>query len=171
MNKKDIYTEAHLKYYPLVYSTVYLKVNNETDAQDICQEIFFAFFEKLDKIENHRKWLYGTLRIEILNFYKRKYSTEVAIDEVFNDVGMTFVNGFRDTRLLIAEVLKDGDIFSGVDDLNIFELIAYNGFSYTTVAKQLGYSKRQIEYKYSKIAAKILDSLKKKGINNIEDLL
>ena len=81
VGKRDKFTEAHNDYYPLLFSAVYTKVGDSDDAMDICQEIFIKFFEKIDEIENYRKWLYGAMRIAVMEFYRIKRSDEVDIDD------------------------------------------------------------------------------------------
>ena len=90
----DNFTEDYMNYYPLVFSTIYSKVNNKDEAEDICQEVFIAFHNKYNEIENKRKWLYGSIRIQVLRYYNRKHNKNEDIDDNLNDVGLTFVNGF-----------------------------------------------------------------------------
>ncbi len=168
--KKDAYTEAHNDYYPLVFSTVYTKVGDVDDTRDICQEVFISFYEKFDEVENPRKWLYGAARIELLNYFKGRRG-EVNIDGLMNDFGLTFVNGFRESRLIISEVLNDPGVYGDEIDSVLFNLVAVSNLSYSQTGKELGLSKRQVEYRYSRLVERILERLKKKGIKDIEDLL
>jgi RNA polymerase sigma-70 factor (ECF subfamily) len=165
------YTDIFNQYYALIYSIVYGKINNQTEADDICQEIFMRFFEKYDQVENHRKWLFGTLRLVMYEYYRSKDKRSVDIDEVFEDVSLTFVNGFRDTRIIIEEALNDAEIINSEEEKIIFDLIAVNNFSYNQVAIQLGLTKRKVQYKYHKISKRLVDHLKKKGISSFEELL
>ena len=80
--KRQNYTEIYTEYYPYVYNTVYTKVGNSDDAHDICQEIFIVFYEKFEEVENHRKWLWGTMRNFVLKYFERKRST-LDIDSIF----------------------------------------------------------------------------------------
>ena len=128
------------------------------------------FFEKFNTIENHRKWLYGALRLAVFEFYRSRNKAS-NIDDIFNDVGLTFVNGFRDARIIISEIIESDDTFDSEEDKILFDLIAINNFSYNQAGSQLGLTKRQVQYKYGLIVQKILDQLNKKGIKNIEDLL
>ncbi len=170
--KRDIYTEAHNLYYPIVFGAVYTKVNNVDDARDICQEVFLIFYEKFGEIENHRKWLFGALRLAVFEFYrKRKKGEALDIDEIFNDVSLTFVNGFRDARIIISEAFENIENFQIEEDKILFDLVAFSNYSYSHVAEHLGLTKRKVEYRYRRIVEKILDYLKSKGIENIEDLL
>ena len=170
--KKDKFTEAYDNYYPVVFSVIYTKVDDVHDAKDICQEVFLKFFEKFDEIENYRKWLFGALRLSVFDFYRKKNKGKgnVDIDEIFSDVSLTFVNGFRDARIIISETFEKVENFSS-EDKTLFDLVAYHNFSYSQTAKQMGLTKRKVEYRYRRIVNEILDILKKKGIDNIEDLL
>ncbi|MFH0975873.1 MAG: sigma-70 family RNA polymerase sigma factor [Spirochaetota bacterium] len=168
--KKDRFTEDHKRYYSLIFSTVYTKVENIDDTKDICQEVFIRFFENYEKIIDSRKWLYGTLRNVVLEFY-RKEKGDIDIDDVFKDISLTFVNGFRDARIIISEAMEDMANFNSDEEKNLFDLVAVYNYSYTEAGRQMGLTKRQVEYKYRHIVDKIIDNLSKKGIRNIEDLL
>ncbi len=170
-SKRDAFTETYAKYYSLIFSTVLTKIDDVDDARDICQDIFTRFFEKFESVENHRKWLYGTMKNVIMEFIRAKQGGSVDIDDVFNDVGLTFVNGFRDARIVISEAIEDMENFSDEEDKIIFDLVAVYNFSYSQAAKKLGFTKRKVEYRYRLIADRIIDYLNKKGIKNIEDLL
>ncbi len=166
----DRFTEAYLEFYPLVYSAVYKKVGNKDDAADICQEIFMIFMEKFDEIENRRNWLLGTLRNVVYRYYQRKATKSTEdIDEMFNDIGLTFVNGFRDTRILISEAMEN--VECSEKERVMLDLIATHNFTYVAVAEIMGLTRRQVQYQYDQVVARIMDYLGKKGIKNLEDLL
>lgn len=170
-SKRDEFIEAHNDYYPLVFSAVHAKVDNIDDVRDICQDVFIRFYEKLDGIENRRKWLYGALRIAVLEYYRKKRGIDADIDDVFDDVCLTFVNGFRDARIIIGEAIENNEFFSERLSREIFDYIALYNYSYSETGRVLGLSKRQVEYRYRRIVEAILDYLKTKGIRQIEDLL
>lgn len=165
------FSDLYSDYYPLIVGAVYSKVSTLGDAEDITQEVFIKFYQKLEDIENKRKWLYGALRLEILSYYKKKKGKEVNVDEVFQDVSLTFVNGFRDLRIVIQEVMDDMDNFGSEQDRIIFELKAICHFSYEKCAKQLGVSIKKVRYRYDLIVKNILQHLREKGITSLEDLL
>lgn len=169
--KRDRFTDAYFNYYTIVYNAVYLKVSNIDDAEDICQEVFIRFYNKIDEVENTRKWLYGTLKMVVLEYYKKKTTGNVNIDDVFNDIALTFVNGMRDTRLIISSAIESISNTLTEDELKVFELIAYYNYTYNETAKNLGMTLRMVEYRYNKIVTQIIDHLKKKGIKDINELL
>jgi len=168
-NKK--FAEAYNNLYPVVFSAVYSKVGNIDDTEDLCQELFIKFYNKLDEIENHRKWLYGALKLEVMAYFRKKKPEAVDIDEVFDDVGLTFVNGFRDSRIMIQDAIEDTDNYHDETDRALFDLVAVRNFSYEEAGAQLGMSKRQVRYRYGLIVDRLVDYFKQRGIHSLGDLL
>jgi RNA polymerase sigma-70 factor, ECF subfamily len=169
LKKRDVFSGLFVDYYPMVYNAICTKVNSLDDAEDICQEVFIALFNHLDEIQNIRAWLYGTLKNMVLKYYKEKYSGQENIDNFMDDAALTFVNGFRDTRILISQVLDE--VLTDDKERNLFELVAVHRYSYSETAELMGITKRKVDYNYNRIAAKITTALKAKGITQIEDLL
>lgn len=167
--KRDEYTKIFTDHYHVIFNTIYTKVGNREDTEDLTQEVFIALFNNLDKIQNIRKWLFGTLRNVVLKYYRDKHPEGINIDNVFQDVSLTFVNGFRDLRIIISESIEK----AAEDDMDnaLIELIAFHNYSYTSAGKVLGLTKRQVQYKYSQIVTRVIRNLNEKGIRNIEDLL
>jgi len=157
--------------YSVVFSSVHVRVNNYHDSEDICQEVFIRFYDRIEEIENPRKWLFGCLRIVVLDYYKRKYSKDIDIEEFFDDMSLSYVNGFRDTRVMIQEILNHMTEEENAADMSLFDLVAVHNFSFVEAAKHLGISYKQARYRYGRISAKIMAGLKEKGINSIEELL
>lgn len=167
--KKNDFTDISSTYYPVVYSAVFTKVGNEDDTNDICQEVFLRLFRKLEEVDNVRKWLFIALQYVVIE-YCRKKRPEANVEDLFNDVALTFVNGFRDARIIIAEAIGDMRNFQNEREKALFDLIAVHNFTYEEAGKQLGMTKRQVDYRYNQITARILESLRKRGVKHIEDL-
>ena len=165
------FIEVYNDYYSLIFGSVCIRINNIDDAEDIAQEVFTRFFNKMDEVENPRKWLLGTMRMVLFEFYKKKRDDVVDIDEVFSDVSLTFFNGMRDQRLIIKEILEDESTFGNAQNRVIFDLLAIQRYTMEEAAKELGLSRDQIKYRYGIVNKNILISLKKKGITNLEELL
>ncbi len=171
IDRKKDYPEVYADYYPLVFSAVYSKVGNREETLDICQEIFLRLYVKFEEATDYRRWLFSAMRYVVLEHFKKKRGREVNIDDVFNDISLTFVNGFRDARIIIADALENTANYGEEKDRVIFDLIAVNNFTYAEAAAHLGMTRRQAEYRYNLIVARILKYLKDRGIENIEDLL
>lgn len=169
--KNSEFAEIYSNYYSIVFSTIYTKLNNIDDTEDLCQEIFSRMYMKLEEITDKRKWLFGAIRLELLAFYRNKKKREVDIDDLFQEAGMTFVNGFRDARIIIQDTLDNMGEICDDQERNLFELIAIKRFTYEEAGSQLALTKRQVRYKYSQVIKKLLDSLNNKGIKSLEELL
>lgn len=163
---KDIYSN----YYPLVFGTIRKKVQNRETSDDLAQEVFMVYYKKMDEIQNVRAWLYQTTRLLVTEYYRKNssLSNERNIEELFLDATLTFVNGFRDTRIIINEAIE-----SIMDEQKrlIFDLIAVQNYTYPEVSRVLGISQRQVFYRYQIICQEIQKYLETRGIKNVEDLL
>ncbi len=171
-SKRNRLTEIYADYYSIIFSAVLTKVGNRDDTQDICQEVFIRLYKKLDEVENVRRWLFNALKLVVLEYFREKRkNTNLDINDVFNDVSLTFVNGFRDARIIIGEAIENMENFKDDIERALFDHIAVSNFTYGHTAKILGLTRRQVEYRYGLIVDRILKYLEKRGIKNIEDLL
>lgn len=163
------FTRIYAEYYLLIFNTLYSKTGNEFDARDICHEVFLILYEKLDEIKDVRKWLFGTLRFAALRYYEKKKKTPDDIDTIFDDCALTYVNGFRDARIIISSAIAEAGLTE--EERLLVDYIAFNSYTYHHTGKIMGLTLRQVGYKYLLAVRKIMEALKKRGIENIEDLL
>jgi RNA polymerase sigma factor (sigma-70 family) len=172
-DKSKKFREAYNKYYPLVYNTLFYRLHNHDDAEDICQEVFVSFYSKIDKIDTPRQWLVQAVRFEISNHLRKKSNKvdKIDIDAVENDLMLAFVNAARDARILLKEAIECEENYESEEEKIIFNLVAINKYTYGQAARHLGLTKRKIEYRYLKTTSRVLKYLKNKGIKKIEDLL
>ena len=164
------FISSYESFYSVVFNSVYTRIGNHHDSEDICQEVFIRFYDNVDEIENPRRWLFGCLKIVVIEFYKRRYSKDIDINDFFDDMSMNYVNGFRDTRIIIREIL-DYIEEEEPEDISLFELVAVYNFSLAEAARHQGLSYKQAGYRFIRITRKIADALKERGVNSIEDLL
>jgi len=165
------FTELYSDLYPLVYSVVYSKIGNADDAGDITQDVFTRYYEKMGGVENPRTWLLGAMRIEVLGYFRKKRGAAVNVDDLFEDVNLSFVNGFRDARLIIQESLEDMGNFVGEREKVLFDLIAVSNFTHLEAGQALGMSLGQVKYRYGLIVRRLIECLNRRGIRNLEDLI
>ncbi len=168
------FRKAYQRYYPLIINKIFMKVGSVDDAEDICHELFISFYKKFDQVQDPGKWLFSSIRYEIMKYYKRKDAKSgisVHIDDVENDPNLAFENGFRDIRIVINEAIGNDDNYNDERDRTIFKLVAVNNYTYVEAARQMGLSTRQVEYRYAQTVKRILSYLNDRGIANIGDLL
>jgi RNA polymerase sigma-70 factor (ECF subfamily) len=172
--KVENFTKHYHTFYSLVFSVVYSRINNYHDAEDICQEVFIRFYRKLNEIDNPRKWLFGCLRIVVLDFYKKRNRDHEDLDSLLNDIDMGYVNGFKEARVVISQIIDEisGECSENENqDASIFQLVAVHRYRITEAAKHLKLSYKQTRYRYNRICEKILSRLREKGIKELGDLL
>jgi RNA polymerase sigma-70 factor, ECF subfamily len=167
--KRDKFSELFTDYYSMVFNAVYPKVGSQDDTEDICQEVFVALYRHVGEIENVRAWLYGTLKNMVLKYYRDRHPSHENIDTIMDDVTLSFVNGFRDTRIIISEVMEE--IVLTKEEREILDLVAFHNYSYSETANVMGITKRKVDYNYNKISGKIISRLQERGVKHIEDLL
>ena len=165
------FTELYSDFYSVVYHGIYSKVHDKDLAGDLAQEVFTRFYEKMDEVDNPRSWLLGTSRFVLLEHYKKNNVDTLDIEAVFDDENMGYVNGFRDTRIILQEAFNAPENYRDDRDRVVYELIAFKNYTHDEVSKLMGLSKRQVNYRYRLVADRIVDYLKKKGVNNLEELL
>jgi RNA polymerase sigma factor (sigma-70 family) len=173
-SKEKEFRKAYSDYYPVIVNAIYSRVGNLEDAEDICHEIFVHFYNKYEEIQDCRKWLFGAIKYGISNFYRKKGASDkgnVNIDSIDFDKNLAFENGFRDIRIIINETIEDESNYQDEKERILFDLVAINKYTYEQAAKQLGWSTRQVAYRYQQISKRIVSCLKQKGITRIEDLI
>lgn len=172
--KVENFIKYYHLFYSLVFSSVYSRINNYHDAEDICQEVFIRFYRKINEIKSPRKWLLGCLRIVVLDFYKEKNRDNEDVDSLLNDIDIGYVNGFKEARMVISQVIEeisDKCVGEEVRDASIFQLVAVYQYTIAEAARHLKLNYKQTRYRYNRICEKILSRLREKGIKELEDLL
>ncbi len=169
---KSKFIEVYSDYYSVIFGSVCSRISSIDDAEDITQEIFLRFYRKIDEVENPRKWLFGKMKMVLFEHYRSRKDDVMDIDELMNDVSLTFVNGMRDLRILINGVLEDSDVYNN-DEKNriIFDLVAIQKYTLEEAAREVGMSRDQVKYRYSLINRSILQTLKKRGVTNLEEII
>jgi RNA polymerase sigma-70 factor (ECF subfamily) len=134
-NPRREFGKIYDKYIKKIYRFVYLKVNSEDIAQDICSETFLKGWEyfKTQKVDNPQAFLYRIARNLVTDFYREKGRTQfvstenlpiadpqpgleekIAITSDIEQIKASLVNLKEDYQNII--------IFRYLDDLSIPEI-------------------------------------------------
>ncbi len=172
-NKKEKqFREAYANYYPIVYNAIYSRIRNVADSEDVCHDLFITFYDKIETIEEPRRWLLASVKYKILEFYKSKKKNDVVdVEALENDMNLAFENGARDMRIIINETIDNPATYGSEKEKIIFDLIARNEYTIEEAGQLLGLTRRQAKYIYGKASHNILQALQEKGIRDIEDML
>ncbi len=163
------FTGVYMDYYPLIMGAAIKRAANRDEAEDICQEVFSILLEKINEVHDHKSWLMGTLKLVTLRHYQALNRDTADIEAHFDDANLGYVNGFRDTRIMIAEAMDAAECTP--DDRTLLDLVAVRGFTYENAAKAVGLSRRQARYRYERIVERIIEKLRRKGVNDLRELL
>ncbi len=169
-DKQSEFTSSYSDYYSIVFGVIYSKIGNEDTAQDLTQEVFIRYFEKIDEVLNAKAWLLGVVKNVLYKYYrsKKNLSEEIAHEESEWDISMSFINGFRESRIIIDESISR---IEDKTDKILFDLIAVQYYTVPEAASMTGLSRRQVKYRYSLILKKVISHLNSRGIKQLEDLL
>lgn len=170
-DKAKTFSDLYSDYYSMVYNIIFVKIRDIDTTSDLAQEIFTRLYGKIDEIENPRQWLLSASKWAVVQHYEKNKSDNMNIDEVLDDENVRYVNGFRDTRIIIQEALSASENYRDEKDRIIYDLILMKNYTYAETAQQTGLSVRQVRYRYESVAERITGYLRNKGIRSLEELL
>lgn len=170
-NNTRLFTEVYNEYYAAVFGAAYARLHDVDAAKDICQEVFIRFYGKMGETENYRQWLFSALRYVVLEYLRKHNTCEDDFADLDDSIAHSFVNGFRDSRIIIEEALNNISLFGDDKTKTLYDLVAVYHYTYKEAGEQVGLSERQAKYKYQQTVQKLVSHLKSKGIRGLEDLL
>ena len=135
-NKRKEFSKIYDQYINKIYRFVFLKVNSEEIAQDLCSETFlrgWASFNSEEKIENCQAFLYTIARNLVIDYYREKGRTRVVSIENISIVDpvqgveekMALKSDLEQVKLVLANLNEDYQnviIWHYLDDLPIPEV-------------------------------------------------
>lgn len=168
--KLKSFETAYQEYYSDLVRYAYKMTSDYDEANDLCQEVFITFYNKIDQIDNVKNWLFSTLKFNIYNYYRKNKMNPLDIGEINDKDQPVYENKFADTKIILNDAIENSENFDNELEKKILDLIAFKGYSYVNAAEHLGLTVKITTYKYKKVMNKIAYQLKKAGINNIEAL-
>ena len=165
------FTRAFDENYSVMFNAVRAKVGSFDDAEEICQELFLRLYQRIGEVANPRAWLFGALRLVVLEHYRKKGHAEDDIDRMCEQTPRSFCERSPETGMLLQEALESEGMFSDERERSLFELVAIDGYSYADAARTLRISYRQARYGFECAAKRIVSWLKGRGISNLEEML
>lgn len=164
--RESRYRKIFEEYYPELLVMARGRAND--DAEDILQNVFIKYYEKMNEVRDAKSWLYGSVRLELKNYIRKNAKTvNVENIEVYEDIYQD--DAFNDLRFTLDSIIDSVPIKE--TDRALFEMLALRGFSFKEAAEECGYTVRQARYHYSSVKKEIRDALKRRGISKVDDLL
>lgn len=135
-NQRKEFGKIYDKYIEKIYRFVFLKVNSEEIAQDLCSETFlkgWQAYKKIPKIDNPSAFLYRIARNLVTDYYREKGRTQiVSVENVpIVDPGQGLeeraalnsdLDQIKAVLVNLKEDYQDIIIWHYLDDLSITEI-------------------------------------------------
>ncbi|MBQ8133425.1 MAG: sigma-70 family RNA polymerase sigma factor [Clostridia bacterium] len=166
--------------YQEVYYTACLTINNETDAQDITQEVFIKLFNIIHTMkqpDSFHAWLRKITINESLMFLRKNHGKTYSIDDFDNSEEILTTDDGEYTEILPSEkcdkLENDKIIYDLVNELpekykTVVLMRYYSDMPYADIAEQLGLNigtvKSRLSYSKNLLNGKIELFEKKHGI-------
>lgn len=102
---EEKFREIYHQYYQLVIKVVYNVLHDKGFSEDICQEVFLAFLEKADSLEEqyYKQWILVNAKRKAIDFCRKSYQ----VHETTAAVPSQDENGLRTQSILWASDRKD----------------------------------------------------------------
>jgi RNA polymerase sigma factor (sigma-70 family) len=172
LNRNDsAYTIAYSENYKFVFGAIFRKIPDFDISQDLCQDVFLRLFIKFNQVINIRKWLHGTIRNVISEYYRKKKIPYIDAESVIDTRINSSMFEKKETRNLIDEAFSNPSNFSGKTEKQLFDLITIHENTYREAGLKLGMSARQVRYRYSLIINKLHHHFNRKGIRSAGELI
>ena len=167
------------KYQDMVYTYAFQKVRNETDSQDITQEVFLKAFRHLQKLRHphlFRSWLYTIMSNECKRWLERvtkKRRREIALEHAVDDSlqiqpeHTVPTKGWEvDLEQAISALPDESRIVVSMfymGDCSLKEISEFLGVSVNTVKSKLHRARQQLGISLSEHYGKFVKSQNLKG--------
>ncbi len=168
--KHTEFTNNYSVYYSIVFGVIYSKIDDVDTAQDLSQEVFIRYYSRIEQVTETKRWLLSTVKNVLFEYYRsiKNMPEELAVEESEWDVSLSFMNGFRESRIIIDESISQ--IEDKIDKM-LFDYISVQYYTYAEAASVTGLSSRQVKYRYGLTLKKVISHLNSRGIKQLEDLL
>lgn len=70
--KNKFFTKIFDQYIDKIYRFIFLRTDSESTAQDLTQQVFLKFWEKIDGVQNPKAFLYKVAKDTVSDYYRQK---------------------------------------------------------------------------------------------------
>jgi len=157
----SIFYEA---YYPKLFSRASRFISDIEMCQDVVQETFIAFWDKVDQIESEKHfmeaYLWQILRFKIANYFRNKIDKKLYLEDYLDDIA-------QEVDTVTVEFNEDlsNRIDKAIRSLTgkakeAFIMSRRMGMTYKEIAKEMKISQKTIEYHISNALQALREDLK-----------
>ncbi len=165
--KTDIDFEIiYKKYWYYVYSIVAKYIQCIHIAEDISQDVFLAYLEKMHSIKNVKSWLSKVAQFSAIK-YNRRQNRFCEFDTGLYEFESKNENQDVEVKMVMEEAF-DAVGISENSKANLYNKIV-NKTYVTVIAKEKGTTRRVIAYQFKKNVKKLTDYFSSIGIRSVCD--
>ena len=134
--KKDTFEQIYNSYSKILYNLIFSYTKNKYDSEDILQDTFITYINKMDKIkdENILYWLIRVSKNKTINYLKKK-SKEVVNDEIISYSYENDNEDKEDTKIVFDLITKLDSKYK-----DVIVMYYYNDYSIDQISKSLSLS-------------------------------
>ena len=162
--RSDIFNRVYEQVYPIVYRIAYRIVGREDVAEELCQEAFIKYYERLESLpdlDQAKYWLIRVTRNLALNAAKRASRERRAYERVLNEPQRHVPSG---EETLMRREWAD-EVQGALEQLpdrmrNVLVLKEYGQLSYREIGAILGITEGNVKVRVFRARERLLDLLK-----------
>lgn len=146
-NSLEAFKEVYYKYYKLVYFQAYQILNNKEDAEDVMQNTFIKFknkIETLDDYSNIKQYLSLISKNEAIDLYRKKSNRkEIYDDSILDNYKINYENTDSFVVITLNNTLEKQDA------LIVTYKIVYD-YTFNEISKELNIPLGTVLTRYTK---------------------
>jgi RNA polymerase sigma-70 factor, ECF subfamily len=147
-----------------VFGFFMFKCSDRATAEDLTSQTFLSAFEQFENankvIDDHKKYLYGVMKMVWLNYLKQKYSDPLILLEKSDDFDKFQKLDFSNESFLVERLLKYIDRLSDVQS-TVIRYRFIEGYSSSDVQKMLGKDANYVKTTQKRALAKLRELVDK----------
>lgn len=144
------FDQVYNQYHRVIYSNIFKLIKDQSIADDILQDVFFALWENRDKINTERPvsaWLFVVSYNKSISYLKRKVKESIDYVENYDSFQSVAEEIFPDKILIEAQlnILEDAVNALSPQRQKVFRLCRFEGKSQKETAMILGLSTESVK--------------------------
>lgn len=155
--KKGDFDRIYARYYRLVLHVAYDMLKDYNLAQDVCQEVFVRFYEKIEDLDEERVkgWFLRVAERKSIDFFRKMYRKK-EINAIMEQIGETMATEYlseaenesnrNDFRNFVLEELRQKNL----DWYNLMDRVVLGNEPAGVVAEEYGITEANLRMKLSR---------------------
>lgn len=168
VDKQKYFQQVYDQVFPLLVRIVYRITGSVDSAEEICQDAFIKYYERMDQIEGvdgAKYWLIRVAKNMALNVVKRKGREKLAYDKVLQQPTRPQETG--ETKVLKKEAWET--VREALDQLppNLKEVLVlkeYSDMNYKEIGKVVGISEGNVKIRVFRAREKLKQLIEAGGV-------